>query len=58
MTWPLNEMQKGTSGLATITLIVVASSTPQQIVNTASPLTVLPQIYSNTANNTATVTSK
>jgi len=51
-------MQKGTSGLATITLIVVASSTPQQIVNTASPLTVLPQIYSNTANNTATVTSK
>lgn len=56
VTCPLNEMQNGgTSGQATITLTVVASSTPQQIVNTASVVTVLPQTDSNTANNSATV---
>ncbi len=56
VTCPLNELQNGgTSGQATITLTVVASSAPQQIVNTASVVTVLPQTDSNTANNSATV---
>jgi uncharacterized repeat protein (TIGR01451 family) len=57
VTCPLNEMQNGgTAGQATITLTVTASGAPQQIVNTASALTVLPQTDSNPANNTATVT--
>lgn len=56
VTCPLNEMQSGgTSGQATITLTVVASSAPQRIVNTASVVTVLPQTDSNTANNSAIV---
>ena len=56
-TCPLNELQNGgTSGQATITLTVVASSNPQQIVNTASALTVLPQSDSNPTNNSVTVT--
>lgn len=54
VTCPLNELQSGgTSGQATITLTVVASSAPQQIVNTASAATVLPQTDSNTTNNSA-----
>lgn len=57
VTCPLNELQAGgTSGQATITLTVVASSVPQQIVNMASALTVLPQTDSNASNNSATVT--
>jgi uncharacterized repeat protein (TIGR01451 family) len=56
VTCPLNEMQNGgTSGQATITITVLASSASQQIVNTASVATVLPQTDSNTANNRATV---
>jgi uncharacterized repeat protein (TIGR01451 family) len=56
VTCPFNEMQRGgTSGQATVTLTVVASSAPQQIVNTASMVTVLPQTDSNTVNNSATV---
>ena len=56
VTCPLNEMQSGgTSGQATITLTVVASSAPQQIVNTASVATALPQSDPNTANNSVTV---
>jgi uncharacterized repeat protein (TIGR01451 family) len=46
----------GTFGQATITLTVIASSTPQQIVNTASVLTVPPQTDSNPTNNSVTVT--
>lgn len=57
VTCPLNELQNGgTSGQATITLTVIASGSPQQIVNTAWALTVLPQTDSNTTNNSATVT--
>jgi uncharacterized repeat protein (TIGR01451 family) len=57
VTCPLNELQNGgTSGQATITLTVISSGTPQQIVNTASVLTLLPQTDSNTTNNSATVT--
>jgi len=57
VTCPLNELQNGgTSGQATIALTVMASGTPQQIVNTASVTTVLPQTDSNNANNIATVT--
>lgn len=56
VTCPLNEMQNGgTSGQATITLTVLASGAPRQIVNTASVDTVLPQTDSNAANNSATV---
>ncbi len=54
VTCPLNELQNGS--LADITLTVVASAAPQQIVNAASALTVLPQTDSNTANNSVTVT--
>lgn len=46
----------GTFGQATITLNVIASSTPQQIVNTASVHTVSPQDDSNPTNNSVTVT--
>lgn len=54
VTCPLNELQNGgTSGQATITVTVIASGSPQQIVNTASALTVLPQTDSNTTNNSA-----
>lgn len=53
---PLNELQNGgTSGQATITLTVLASSAPQGIGNTASVTTVLPQTDLNTTNNSATV---
>jgi uncharacterized repeat protein (TIGR01451 family) len=56
VTFPLFDMQNGgTTGQATITLTVTASSVAQQIVNTASVHTVLPQTDSNTANNSATV---
>ena len=54
---PLDELQSaGASNQATITLTVIASGAPQQVVNTASVLTALPQTDSNTANNSATVT--
>src|SRR5215469_7448096 len=54
---PITDLQNGgLSGQATITLTVIASSSPQQIVNTASALTVLPQTDPNTTNNSATVT--
>jgi uncharacterized repeat protein (TIGR01451 family) len=57
VTCPLNELQNGgASGQATVTLTVIASGAPQQIVNTASALTALPQTDSNNANNSATVT--
>jgi uncharacterized repeat protein (TIGR01451 family) len=46
----------GTFGQVTITLTVIASGTPQQIVNTASVLTVPPQTDSNPTNNSVTVT--
>jgi uncharacterized repeat protein (TIGR01451 family) len=53
---PLMDMTNGgLSGQFTITLTVTASSVAQQIVNTASVHTVLPQEDSNTANNSATV---
>ena len=56
VTCPLNEFQNGgTSGQATITVTVIASGAPQQIVNTAFASTVLPQTDSNTTNNSATV---
>ena len=56
VTCPLNEMQSsGTTNQATITLTVTASGAPQQIVNTASALTVAPQTDSNTANNSVSV---
>jgi uncharacterized repeat protein (TIGR01451 family) len=46
----------GTFGQATITLTVIASGAPQQIVNTASVHTVSPQDDSNPTNNSVTVT--
>jgi uncharacterized repeat protein (TIGR01451 family) len=53
---PLFDMQNGgTTGQASITLTVTASSVAQQIVNTASVVTALPQTDSNPANNSATV---
>ena len=56
VTCPLNEFQNGgTSGQATITLTVIASGAPQQIVNTAFASTVLPQTDSNTTNKSARV---
>ena len=56
VTCPLFDMQNGgTTGQATITLTVKASSVAQQIVNTASAHTVLPQTDSNPANNSVTV---
>jgi uncharacterized repeat protein (TIGR01451 family) len=45
----------GLSGQATIAITVRASSIPQQIVNTATVHTVLPQDDSNLANNSTTV---
>jgi hypothetical protein len=54
---PIPDMQNGgLSGQATIVITVSASSVAQQIVNTASVHTVLPQEDSNTANNSVTVT--
>jgi hypothetical protein len=54
---PLFDMQNGgTTGQATITLTVTASSVAQPIVNTASVHTVSPQTDSNPANNSTTVT--
>ena len=53
----LFDMQNGgTTGQATITLTVMASSVAQQVVNTASVHTVSPQTDSNLANNSVTVT--
>jgi uncharacterized repeat protein (TIGR01451 family) len=53
----LIDMQNGGPlGQATTTITVTASSVPQQIANTASVFTVLPQTDSSTANNSATVT--
>ncbi len=57
VTCSLGELQNGgTSGQVTVTLNVVAPGTPQQIVNTASALMVLPQEDSNAANNSVSVT--
>ena len=54
---PLNDMQTGgTTNQATIILTVATSGAAQQIVNTASVHTVLPQTDSNPANNSVTVT--
>jgi uncharacterized repeat protein (TIGR01451 family) len=58
---PLQDMTNGgLTGQAAITLTVTASSVAQQIVNTASVHTLLPQEDSNIANNSVTlsVTSK
>ena len=54
---PLGELQAagGVNQQHTVMLTVAASATPQQIVNTASVLTRLPQTDSNTANNSTTV---
>ena len=57
VTCPLIDLQNGgTTGQATVTLTVAASSVAQQIVNTASVHTVLPQTDSNPANNSVSVT--
>ena len=57
VTCPIGELQNGgLSGQRTITLTVEAPSAPQQIVNTASVHTVLPQTDSQIANNSVTVT--
>ena len=54
---PIPDLQNGgLSGQATIVIAVNASSVAQQIVNTASVHTILPQDDSNTANNSVTVT--
>jgi hypothetical protein len=58
VTCPLNELQNGGTSGQVPSLTVVSSSTPQQIVNTASALTVLPQTALNPVNNSVTVTSK
>lgn len=52
----LDDLRNG-AGLnqATVTITVVASGVPQQIVNTASVHTVFPQIDSNDASNSVTV---
>ena len=53
---PIPDLQNGgLSGSATIAITVRASSIAQQIVNTATVHTVLPQEDSNTANNSTTV---
>jgi uncharacterized repeat protein (TIGR01451 family) len=53
---PLQDMTNGgLAGQAAITITVTASGVPQQIVNTASVHTVLPQTDSNIANNSVTV---
>jgi uncharacterized repeat protein (TIGR01451 family) len=57
----INDLQNGgLAGQVTVALTVKAPSAPQQIVNTASVHTVLPQTDSNPTNNgvTVTVTSK
>ena len=54
---PLDDLQNGGAfGQTTITLTVQAPSAAQQIVNTASVHTVLPQEDSNITNNSVTVT--
>jgi uncharacterized repeat protein (TIGR01451 family) len=54
---PIFDLQNGgTTGQVTITLTVTASSAAQQIVNTATVHTVSPQVDSNLANNSTTVT--
>lgn len=56
VTCPLFDMQNGgLTGQATLVLTVTASSVAQQIVNTATVHTVLPQTDSNLANNSTTV---
>jgi uncharacterized repeat protein (TIGR01451 family) len=53
----LGDMENGGAlGQRTVTITVAASPVAQQIVNTASVHTALPQTDSNTANNSATVT--
>jgi len=53
---PIPDLQNGgLSGQVTVVITVSASSVAQQIVNTASVHTVLPQEDSNTANNSTTV---
>jgi uncharacterized repeat protein (TIGR01451 family) len=57
VTCPLGELQNGgLMGQSTVTVTVEAPSVPQQIVNTASIHTVLPQTDSNNANNSVAVT--
>ena len=55
---PIGELQSsgGVDQQQTVTINVAASATPQQIVNTASVLTRLPQTDSNSANNSTTIT--
>ena len=54
---PLIDLQNGGAfGQDTITITVAASSVAQQIVNTASVHTVLPQTDANLTNNSVTVT--
>ncbi|HKE26767.1 MAG TPA: DUF11 domain-containing protein [Bryobacteraceae bacterium] len=54
---PIPDMQNGgLSGQATIVVTVSTSSVAQEIVNTASVHTILPQEDSNTANNSVTIT--
>ena len=56
VTCPLFELQaSGTINQVTIALTVTASSVAQQVVNTASVATVLPQTDSNPTNNSVTV---
>ena len=57
VTCPFPDLQNvGPDNQATVTLNVEAPSAPQQIVNTASVHTVLPQTDSQIANNAVTVT--
>jgi uncharacterized repeat protein (TIGR01451 family) len=57
VTCPLFDMQNGgATGQATVVITVAASRLAQQIVNTATVHTVLPQTDSNLANNSITVT--
>ena len=57
VTCPLFDMQNGgATGQATVVLTVAASNVAQQIVNTATVHTVLPQTDSNLPNNSVTVT--
>jgi uncharacterized repeat protein (TIGR01451 family) len=56
VTCPFGDLQNvGPANQVTITLNVVAPSVPEQIVNTASVHTVLPQTDSNNASNSVTV---
>ena len=54
---PLEDLRSvGPFNQATVAITVAASGVPQQIVNTATVHTVLPQADSNAANNSSTVT--